>query len=79
MASHNTPQTEEKLVKHVNTTGVPIKSVKDITVVVGYPPIESKKGVALLSQNRQFGWMEFLNESLMTSGLMNFQQLRLTI
>ncbi len=24
------------------------------TIVVGYPPIESKKGVALLSQNRQF-------------------------
>lgn len=27
---------------------------KQIKVVVGYPPIESKKGVALLSQNRQF-------------------------
>ena len=27
---------------------------KKIKVVVGYPPIESKKGVALLSQNRQF-------------------------
>ena len=27
---------------------------KKITIVVGYPPIESKKGVALLSQNRQF-------------------------
>ncbi|MBI3366126.1 B12-binding domain-containing radical SAM protein [Candidatus Roizmanbacteria bacterium] len=25
-----------------------------VTIVVGYPPIESKKGVALLSQNRQF-------------------------
>lgn len=32
----------------------PHKKTKDITVVVGYPPIESKKGVALLSQNRQF-------------------------
>ena len=27
---------------------------KRIKIVVGYPPIESKKGVALLSQNRQF-------------------------
>ncbi len=27
---------------------------KKIRVAVGYPPIESKKGVALLSQNRQF-------------------------
>ena len=31
-----------------------VKPTPDITVVVGYPPIESKKGVALLSQNRQF-------------------------
>ncbi len=54
MASHNTPQTEEKLIKQTNNTGVPINSVNDITIVVGYPPIESKKGVALLSQNRQF-------------------------
>ncbi len=28
--------------------------MKKIKIVVGYPPIESKKGVALLSQNRQF-------------------------
>ena len=41
-------------VKDTNTRGVKIKSLKDIVVVVGYPPIESKKGVALLSQNRQF-------------------------
>src|SRR3990167_10937533 len=27
---------------------------KKIKIVVGYPPLESKKGVALLSQNRQF-------------------------
>src|SRR3989344_9340087 len=27
---------------------------KRIKIVVGYPPIESKKGVALLSQNRKF-------------------------
>ncbi len=27
---------------------------KDVVAVVGYPPIRSKKGVALLSQNRQF-------------------------
>lgn len=27
---------------------------KKITIAVGYPPIESKKGVPLLSQNRQF-------------------------
>ncbi|MEK7070829.1 MAG: hypothetical protein AAB966_03405, partial [Patescibacteria group bacterium] len=40
--------------KTTNTRGVPIKKIKDIVVVVGYPPIESKKGVALLSQNRQF-------------------------
>lgn len=28
--------------------------MKQIRIVIGYPPIESKKGVALLSQNRQF-------------------------
>lgn len=27
---------------------------KEVTIVVGYPPIKSDKGVALLSQNRQF-------------------------
>lgn len=42
------------LVKKANTRGEKIKSQKDIIVVVGYPPIESKKGVPLLSQNRQF-------------------------
>ncbi len=31
-----------------------IKKPEDVVVVVGYPPIESDKGVALLSQNRQF-------------------------
>lgn len=46
---HKTP-----LTKTVNTRKVAIRSKKDITVVVGYPPIPSKKGVALLSQNRQF-------------------------
>ena len=25
-------------------------------IFVGYPPLQSKKGVALLSQNRQFQW-----------------------
>lgn len=30
------------------------KSANKIKIVVGYPPIESKKGVPLLSQNRQF-------------------------
>ena len=25
-------------------------------IVIGYPPLESKKGTALLSQNRQFQW-----------------------
>ena len=25
-----------------------------VRIAVGYPPLESKKGVALLSQNRQF-------------------------
>ncbi|OGK40318.1 hypothetical protein A2954_02865 [Candidatus Roizmanbacteria bacterium RIFCSPLOWO2_01_FULL_37_12] len=29
-------------------------SSRKVKIVVGYPPIESKKGVALLSQNRQF-------------------------
>lgn len=43
-----------KLIKKTNTFGKPIKSHKDIVVVVGYPPIKSKKGVPLLSQNRQF-------------------------
>lgn len=45
---------EPSLKKTTNTRGVKIKTVNDITVVVGYAPIESKKGVALLSQNRQF-------------------------
>lgn len=40
--------------KKTDSKGVAVKSQKDITVVVGYPPIPSKKGVALLSQNRQF-------------------------
>ncbi len=43
-----------KFVKKTNTRGEKIHSLKNIHVVVGYPPIESKKGVALLSQNRQF-------------------------
>ena len=30
------------------------KSAEDVTIVVGYPPIETDKGVPLLSQNRQF-------------------------
>ena len=30
------------------------QSVSDVTIVVGYPPIETEKGTALLSQNRQF-------------------------
>jgi anaerobic magnesium-protoporphyrin IX monomethyl ester cyclase len=42
------------LIKKTNSVGKKIKSLKDIRVVVGYMPIESKKGVALLSQNRQF-------------------------
>ena len=42
------------LKKHTNAQGIKIENLQDITVVVGYPPIESKKGVALLSQNRQF-------------------------
>jgi len=25
-------------------------------IVIGYPPLESKKGTPLLSQNRQFQW-----------------------
>lgn len=45
---------KESDVKHTDSKGVKIKSPQDIVVVVGYPPIESKKGVALLSQNRQF-------------------------
>ncbi|MDP3976274.1 MAG: hypothetical protein Q8P95_05160, partial [bacterium] len=36
------------------------KNVSDVTIVVGYPPIESKKGTPLLSQNRQF---QFFNEA----------------
>ncbi len=44
----------KKSVKHTNTRGVQIKKPNEIVIVVGYPPIESKKGVALLSQNRQF-------------------------
>jgi radical SAM superfamily enzyme YgiQ (UPF0313 family) len=43
-----------KFVKKTNTRGDRIKKLSDIRIVVGYPPIESKKGVALLSQNRQF-------------------------
>lgn len=42
------------LKKTKNTRGEPIKKLKDIVVVVGYLPLRSKKGVALLSQNRQF-------------------------
>lgn len=49
-ASPSTPKLKTK----TNTRGVPIKSLSDVVVVVGYAPIESKKGVALLSQNRQF-------------------------
>lgn len=30
------------------------KDISDITIVVGYPPIETEKGTPLLSQNRQF-------------------------
>ncbi len=30
------------------------RSARQVRIVVGYPPIESKKGTALLSQNRQF-------------------------
>src|SRR3989338_6935890 len=40
--------------KKTDSKNVTVKTQKDITVVVGYPPIPSKKGVALLSQNRQF-------------------------
>ena len=47
-------KTTTVLKKKVDTKGVKIQSKKDIVVVVGYPPIQSKKGVALLSQNRQF-------------------------
>ncbi len=53
MANLHTPKHTD-FIKDTNTRGVKIKSLKDIVVVVGYPPIESKKGVALLSQNRQF-------------------------
>ena len=49
-----------KLTKSTNTRNVAIKKLKDIVVVVGYPPIESKKGIALLSQNRQF---QFFNSA----------------
>lgn len=42
------------LVKTENTLGKEIKRIKDIRIVVGYAPIESKKGTPLLSQNRQF-------------------------
>ncbi len=45
---------QSKLTKTTNTRGDAIKKLKDIVVVVGYPPIESKKGTPLLSQNRQF-------------------------
>ena len=48
------PQSAHKLQKNTNTRGLPITSIKDIVMVVGYAPIESKKGVPLLSQNRQF-------------------------
>lgn len=66
MAVKKTPTTKKKTVRtkatsagprlktKVNTRDVPIQSINDVVVVVGYPPIESKKGVALLSQNRQF-------------------------
>ena len=30
------------------------KEISDVTIVVGYPPIETEKGTPLLSQNRQF-------------------------
>jgi hypothetical protein len=53
MVKLHTPKHTE-FIKDTNTRGVKIKNLKDIVVVVGYPPIESKKGVALLSQNRQF-------------------------
>lgn len=46
--------TTAKLIKTTNTRGVAIKKLKDIVAVVGYAPIESKKGTPLLSQNRQF-------------------------
>lgn len=32
------------------------KNIRDVKIVIGYPPIESKKGTPLLSQNRQFQW-----------------------
>ena len=34
--------------------GMAKKEISDVTVVVGYPPIETEKGTPLLSQNRQF-------------------------
>lgn len=40
--------------KTVNQHNVPISDLSGVTVVVGYSPIESSKGVPLLSQNRQF-------------------------
>lgn len=50
---------DQPLRRTVDNKNVPINSLKDITVVVGYPPIDSAKGVPLLSQNRQF---QFFNE-----------------
>lgn len=44
----------DQLIKKTNTRGAPVRAIGDVTVVVGYPPIESKKGAPLLSQNRQF-------------------------
>ncbi len=35
-----------------------MKRRKTIKVVIGYPPLESKKGVPLLGQNRQFQWFK---------------------
>jgi len=34
--------------------GMTKKEISDVTIVVGYPPIETEKGTPLLSQNRQF-------------------------
>ncbi|MEK7499916.1 MAG: hypothetical protein AAB649_04905, partial [Patescibacteria group bacterium] len=36
------------------------KNKKEVRIAVGYPPIESKKGTPLLSQNRQF---QFFNSA----------------
>lgn len=36
-----------------------MKKASDVVIVVGYPPIQSKKGVALLSQNRQFQYFNY--------------------